>query len=233
MASGVLFSQMSPPAGAEDEFHDWYDAEHIPARLALPGFRAATRYRAHAGEPTHLAVYELDDLAALGNSAYRDLKARPSERTSRMLNTVTGFTRFVCELVSERGVARAADHLSVVAFAVRPTTWPSSTTGTRASTPRSARGGRLAARAPLPGALGRGRPVDRSGSPRARVAEAMDSPERAAARRGRSVTRWPTGLVRRLRSLAVSHSAEPQEPKQTPSPDPREDTGGAHRRWSP
>ena len=118
MASGVLFSQMSPPAGAEDEFHDWYDAEHIPARLALPGFRAATRYRAHAGEPTHLAVYELDDLAALGNSAYRDLKARPSERTSRMLNTVTGFTRFVCELVSERGVARAADHLWVVAFAV-------------------------------------------------------------------------------------------------------------------
>jgi len=47
----MLFSQMEPPAGLAEEFHRWYDDEHIPHRLAIPGFQAASRYEVLEGEP--------------------------------------------------------------------------------------------------------------------------------------------------------------------------------------
>lgn len=118
MSAGMLFSQMQPPEQLLDEFHDWYDTEHIPARLALPGFERATRYEAVEGGPRYLAVYELSDLAVLDTDGYRRLKDEPSARTSWMLDQVSGFTRFTCELTSDTGAVAEGDHLSVVAFAV-------------------------------------------------------------------------------------------------------------------
>lgn len=114
---GMLFSQMNPPAGREDEFHAWYEDVHVPSRLAVPGFHRATRYRAVEGEPAHLAVYELD-LEALRSPEYEALKQRPSPLTGEMLASVSGFTRYTCEMVSDSG--RRVDHnyLSVVAFEV-------------------------------------------------------------------------------------------------------------------
>ncbi|HEY4279740.1 MAG TPA: hypothetical protein VGM91_16055 [Conexibacter sp.] len=43
MSAGLLFSQMEPPAGWQDDFHDWYETEHIPGRTAIPGLAAAAR----------------------------------------------------------------------------------------------------------------------------------------------------------------------------------------------
>jgi hypothetical protein len=115
---GMLFSQMEPPAGREQEFHTWYDEEHIPARMSLPGFASATRYRAVEGKPSHLAVYELDDMGVLETPEYRQLKDSPSPLTAEMLGSVTGFTRYICEAVADSG--RRGEHrfLSVVAFQV-------------------------------------------------------------------------------------------------------------------
>jgi hypothetical protein len=118
MNPGMLFSQMEPPAGWEGEFHQWYEEEHIPVRLAIDGFESATRYRALEGTPAYLAVYELSDLDALQTPQYAELKQSPSTRTSRMLSSVLGFTRFTCELCSDTGPAAEPSHLSVVAFSV-------------------------------------------------------------------------------------------------------------------
>lgn len=117
-APGVLFSQMEPPAGCEAEFHEWYEHDHIPPRLRVPGFVAARRYVARSGTPRYLAVYELSDLQALQSAAYQHLKRNPSTRTARMLSSVGGFTRFVCEQLSDTGPRPSAPWLSVVAFAV-------------------------------------------------------------------------------------------------------------------
>lgn len=120
--SYMLFSQMEPPPGWEDDFHDWYESEHIPDRLALDGFDAATRYEALEGGPMHLAVYEIGDLGVLDTPAYRRLKEQPTERTGRMLANVRGFTRFTCELTSDSAAGDGSDvrgdYLSVVAFEV-------------------------------------------------------------------------------------------------------------------
>jgi hypothetical protein len=118
MTPGILFSQMEPPDGWEADFHEWYDTEHIPVRLAIDGFDRATRYRAVQGEPAYLAVYELSDLAAFDTPEYRRIKDEPSERTARMLANVRGFTRYTCEQTYDSGEAPPGDHLSVVAFEV-------------------------------------------------------------------------------------------------------------------
>lgn len=116
---GLLFSQMEPPPGGEADFHDWYDHEHVPARLALPGFGAAVRYEALEGDPRYLACYFLDDMAELQSAAYRRLKTDPGERTARMLGQVRGFTRYICDEVSDTGApAQPAAYLWAVAFTV-------------------------------------------------------------------------------------------------------------------
>jgi len=93
--STILFSEMTPDASWEDEFNDWYDHEHIPLRIAA-GFRSAQRYRAE-GTRNYLVVYEIDSPEALKTPAYLAVKNNPSDRTRRMLRSVTGFTRYIAE----------------------------------------------------------------------------------------------------------------------------------------
>jgi hypothetical protein len=50
----------------DDELNEWYDGEHLPDVLAVPGFIRATRYAAqpsvHGELPEHkyLAIYEIE-----------------------------------------------------------------------------------------------------------------------------------------------------------------------------
>lgn len=103
MSKGLLFSQMEPPDGWEADFHDWYNGEHIPVRMAIPGFASAVRYEAIDGEPKYLACYFLDDMGALETPEYARLKSDPGERTERMLANVSGFTRYICDETSDTG----------------------------------------------------------------------------------------------------------------------------------
>jgi hypothetical protein len=123
--STILFSEMTPDASWEDEFNDWYDHEHIPLRMAVPGFRSAQRYRAE-GTRNYLVVYEMDSPAVLRSPAYLAVKNNPSDRTRRMLSSVTGFTRYIAEETGSytRGVDQAqaldASCLYSVFFGVPP-----------------------------------------------------------------------------------------------------------------
>ncbi len=118
MNPGILFSQMEPPAEQTERFHQWYEHDHIPARMALDGFLGARRFRAVEGSPRYLAVYELDSLAALETEAYRAVKTAPSALTGQMLASVHGFTRYTCEQLSDTGEPVRGGFLSVVAFTV-------------------------------------------------------------------------------------------------------------------
>jgi hypothetical protein len=106
--SSVLFSEMTPDPSWEPDFNDWYDREHIPLRMAVPGFRSAQRYRV-AGEPHYLAVYEIDDLAVLTTPGYQRIKNAPSDRTRRMLGGVRDFTRYLADTIGEQSRPGAGD----------------------------------------------------------------------------------------------------------------------------
>src|SRR5213593_1936117 len=81
----ILFSEMTPDASWEDEFNEWYDHEHIPLRVAVPGFRSAQRYRIQ-GKRNYLVIYEMDSPGVLNSPAYLSVKNNPSDRTRRMLS---------------------------------------------------------------------------------------------------------------------------------------------------
>ena len=49
MSKGLLFTAFDFSTAHEDEFHDWYDREHIPERLGVPGFLNAQRWIRRGG----------------------------------------------------------------------------------------------------------------------------------------------------------------------------------------
>ena len=93
--NAVLFSEMTPPTGREDEFNDWYDGHHSPSHVqGVPGFISAMRYQAPTG-PHFLAIYELTGPEALEHEEYKKRKLTPDDPTYQMLKSVSGFTRYI------------------------------------------------------------------------------------------------------------------------------------------
>jgi hypothetical protein len=121
MAAGLFYVYTEPGSVDEAEFHDWYDHEHGPARLTVPGFRGALRYRALDDQkPTWLALYELDGPEVIESPSYRSLAARASDRDKSVGAGLAALERRVYELVSEDGspMGRPAPVILTVALSV-------------------------------------------------------------------------------------------------------------------
>jgi hypothetical protein len=88
-----------PPAAMDEEFNAWYDSEHLPERLGIPGFRSARRWIAECapGEGKYLATYELDSPAVLESSAYIARYSAATAWTRRCLGRCVLFKRWACE----------------------------------------------------------------------------------------------------------------------------------------
>jgi hypothetical protein len=93
--NAILFSEMTPPDGGEGAFNDWYDNHHTPSHVqGVPGFLSAMRYQSPMG-PHYLAVYELTGSEALDHEEYKKRKLTPDNPTYAMLQSVSGFTRYI------------------------------------------------------------------------------------------------------------------------------------------
>lgn len=55
----------------EAELHRWYEEEHVPRLLRVPGVLGARRFRASSGAPRLLALYELADAAVIEQAAWK------------------------------------------------------------------------------------------------------------------------------------------------------------------
>ena len=71
MAKGLLLVGFDYANAHEDEFHDWYDLEHIPERARIPGFGACNRWIGTTNRKHAVATYELDNLDVLQSAPYR------------------------------------------------------------------------------------------------------------------------------------------------------------------
>jgi hypothetical protein len=67
---GILISSFDYSPVAEDEFHDWYDTEHIPERARIPGFLDCTRWLAVGVPKVSLNTYELASIDVLRSEGY-------------------------------------------------------------------------------------------------------------------------------------------------------------------
>src|SRR5262249_10545623 len=71
MAKGTLIAAMKLGRVAEDEFHDWYDTEHLPERQRVPGFLVCQRWLGAGDRDVSVATYDLESVAVLEGPAYR------------------------------------------------------------------------------------------------------------------------------------------------------------------
>ncbi len=106
MAHGLFYVYTDPGTVPEAEYHDWYDHEHGPARLTVPGVLGACRYRAlDEAKPPWLALYELDSPGVLDGPGYAALGARASDRDKSVGAGLATLDRRVYEQISSDGTA--------------------------------------------------------------------------------------------------------------------------------
>ena len=70
MAKGLLFASFDFSGAHEDEFHDWYDLEHIPERKRVPGFITCERWIGEENPKLAVATYDLETVSVLRSPAY-------------------------------------------------------------------------------------------------------------------------------------------------------------------
>ena len=86
-----------------ERFYQWHDNEHIPERLALPGFRRGRRFAKPGHSPEWLTLYEADDLTVVTSPEYLARLNAPTEATERTLEYFRNTSRAVCRLVHSAG----------------------------------------------------------------------------------------------------------------------------------
>lgn len=95
MAKGILIAAMDFSACPEDEFHDWYDLEHVPERLRIPGFLNAERWIDIENPKISVATYDLDTVEVLHSPPYLAIAGANSspwtKRTQRFRKSLTRY----------------------------------------------------------------------------------------------------------------------------------------------
>jgi hypothetical protein len=111
MAPALLFVYTDPgPSGAsgpvaEAEYHDWYDHEHGPARLKVPGLVHACRYQALDDlTPRWLALYELSGPEVLDSAEYQAVVAGGSDREKFIMSHLATLDRRIYTQLSDDGL---------------------------------------------------------------------------------------------------------------------------------
>lgn len=98
-AGGLIAAGLVPQQEYEEEYNAWYEQEHIPYILAVPGVLRVRRFRAREGEPAYLALWDLASpevrqSEAFSRAADTPWSARIRQRCARK---VTGLYRPVAD----------------------------------------------------------------------------------------------------------------------------------------
>jgi hypothetical protein len=88
---------------AIEEHDDWHTHEHLPERLAIPGFLRGTRWVAALGHPRYFVLYEVEALATLTSAAYLERLNHPTPWTAKMMPHYRGMTRGFCTVTGSFG----------------------------------------------------------------------------------------------------------------------------------
>ena len=107
----------------EDSFSELYErwlvGEHIPERLALPGFLEARRYEAVKGSPRFFISYAVASPDALASPEYLARLASPTPQTREAMKGFRNMVRTACS-VAYRSPRRGVGGCAVTAYAEHP-----------------------------------------------------------------------------------------------------------------
>src|SRR5437773_895313 len=94
MAKGILIAAMDFSAAPEDEFHDWYDPEHVPALGSVPGTLSARRYRGTGATQRYAALYHFAVPDVIRSAAWKTAANTPW--TEKLRPHFRDLLRFEC-----------------------------------------------------------------------------------------------------------------------------------------
>src|SRR4051812_12469479 len=94
--------------GAAAAFDDWHVNEHMPERLAVPGFLRGRRYVVPGGG-RYFTLYETRDKAVLASPEYHARLNEPTPWSARVVPLVTSRRRTALDIAASvgRGVGGA------------------------------------------------------------------------------------------------------------------------------
>jgi hypothetical protein len=127
MANSILLPVIDFAGMAEDEFNDWYDLEHIPERLRVPGFAGCDRWIGAGNQKVSVVTYQLDHVDILKSEAYNAIGnhggggANLSAWSKRVTARIKMLMRFEGEQITAGGaVPKDAPALLLNAMSVAP-----------------------------------------------------------------------------------------------------------------
>jgi len=100
-------------ADVRDEFEHWHSHEHFPERLALPGFRRASRWADAGDGQGFFVLYELATYEVLVSPEYLARLNAPSEWSRKMMPHHRNMVRSQCRVLESRGSAVAGHAITV------------------------------------------------------------------------------------------------------------------------
>jgi len=106
LGSGVLVNWGGVVAEYEDDYNAWHSLEHMPERLAVPGFRRGRRAVAIDNVPDHLKyfmAYEADTADVFVSEPYLARLNNPTPWTQRILSAYITPSRTVCRVLASQG----------------------------------------------------------------------------------------------------------------------------------
>lgn len=121
--AGLLMSLTVPEPRHEEEYNAWFDDEHMPERLSIPGFLSARRWVSTTTPGRYLATYELESLAVLSSPAYlAHFGDNQTPWSKRNLARLVEFKRWTAAQAGPNGVqpAENASGLLLSSFDIVP-----------------------------------------------------------------------------------------------------------------
>jgi len=85
------------------DFIEWHNREHIPERVAIPGFRRGRRYAARYGGPEYFTLYEADEEKILSGPDYLARLNNPTRWTLNVTQAFRNTSRGICRVAFSRG----------------------------------------------------------------------------------------------------------------------------------
>jgi len=124
MAKGILVAAFDFSTAHEDEFHDWYDLEHVPERQRVPGFGQSERWISVQNPKHAVASYELDSPDVLHSPAYLaiggDNLSVWSKRVTAMCNRLVRYEGEQCPLPGNQAAPAGASALLLNFIGIDP-----------------------------------------------------------------------------------------------------------------
>lgn len=107
----AMWWDMAPEMRAE--FEHWHSHEHFPERLAIPGFRRATRFTSATGGEGIFVLYELEAHEVVSSPAYLASLNAPSPWSTKMMPHHRNMVRTQCHVLESRGASVARQALTL------------------------------------------------------------------------------------------------------------------------